>query len=79
MSYKTEQWKVIKLNKRENKELCKMRIYLGKPVTPSNIIAFRVEGSQKKKREKEEENLFEEIIGDTWVAQRLSVCLQLRA
>ena len=32
--------KVIKLNKREKKELWKMRIDLGNSVTPSNIITF---------------------------------------
>ena len=42
----------MKLNKREKEELCNTKIDLGHSVTPSKVITFVLQESQKKKIEK---------------------------
>ena len=56
----------MKLNEREKEELCKTRIVLGNSVTPSDVITFVLEESQKKREKKGAENLFEEIIAENF-------------
>ena len=43
--------------KRRKKELCKIRD-LGNSVTPSNVIIFVLQESQKKEREKRGQNIY---------------------
>ena len=41
----------IQTEQRKENELCKMRVDLGNSVTPSNIIAFLLQESQRESRE----------------------------
>lgn len=56
--YNTEQWKVIKVNKRKKKELYKMRICLWNSVTPSNIIICIIEVPEKEEKEKRRQKMY---------------------
>ena len=56
----------MKLNKR-GKELCNVSSDLGNSVTPLNVVTLILRESQEKKREKKgEENVFEEIIAESF-------------
>ena len=61
---------------REGK-ICKMRIDLGNSVTPSSVITFVLWESQKK-REKEAENLFEEIIVENVLNMGKEIDIQIQ-
>ena len=59
MSYKTEQWKVIKLNKRENKELCNENILreISDSIKYNSIQSRGIPEEEERERQRERSRL----------------------
>ena len=47
------------------KKICKLRIVVKNSGTPSSVITFALQGSQKRRERKGGKNLFEEIIAES--------------